>query len=225
MSPRHGLLKSLVLLMTLSIGLAGRCSGSSQAEVPQLEEIQASRAAPQVFATRNYALTFRVPPHAFYCPLPESWAGSDHGTVIFLESPGKCGGNGYTSSSRGFERDVARVEIYYELDLSEDDGSPVARPRCEAFAHWRFLTRRTAICKTTEDESIILTAEAKYMTYARARAVFRLVTSASRFTNDVATFRTLVAAASQCCVVWKHEDGRTERYGTGHPCPSGANWF
>jgi len=211
--------------MTLGSGLVGHCDEASPAEAAQRGDIQASRVAPKVFVTANYALAFRVPPHSFYCPLPDSWVGSDHGTVIFLESPGYCGGSGYPSSSRSFEREVARIEIYYGFDQSEDDGSLTAQQRCDAIAHWRFLNRRTAICKTTEREKIILTAEAKYMTYAPAEAAFSLVTTASRLADDLVTFRALLASARPCRVKWKHENGRTERFGTGGPCPSGANWF
>lgn len=183
--------------------------------------------APSVYATPNYGLTFQVPPNSFYCPLPEDWVGSDHGTLIFLESPGGCGGSGYPSSVRAFERDVARIEIFYSYDMSEfvdEEYAPVPVP-CDAVARSRFLGHDTPICKTTEDGTIILRAEAKYEADAAAEAAFTLVTTDDRYANDFAIFQALLASAKPCSSEWKDDKGRTERFGTGDRCPSGASWF
>lgn len=219
--------KLLAALMALSASLVGRCDESTSSKEPRFKDIQASRPAPGVYATQNYGLTFHVPPHSFYCPLPAEWVGSDHGTLIFLEPPGSCAGYGFPSSARGFERDVARIEIFYGYDLSEFDGeeNALAPQPCDAVAHVRFLGRDTPICKTLADGKITLRAKAKYEADARAEATFTLVTTAGRFARDSTVFQALLASARPCSSEWKDNKGRTGRIGTGDRCPPGATWF
>ena len=58
----------------------------------------APRRAVGDFTSSNYAITFKAPDYTYYCPLPDGWEGSDHGTILFLASPSACYGAGYPSS-------------------------------------------------------------------------------------------------------------------------------
>jgi hypothetical protein len=182
--------------------------------------------APGVYATPNYGLTFQVPPNSFYCPLPEGWVGSDHGTLIFLESPGGCGGAGYPSSARGYQLDVARIGMYYGYDVSEpdDEENAPAEVPCDVVTRSRFLGHDTPICKTAEAGRIILRAESKYEADIAAEAAFTLVTTADRYTNDLAVFQALLASAKPCNAEWEDGNGRKAVIGTGDRCPD-ASWF
>ena len=80
--------------------------------------LAAALVAPPVYVSPNYNLSFRSPPGAYYCPLPKGWVGSDHGTILFLQRPARCGGAGYPSSSRGFEpAGLSRIDVYYGYRL------------------------------------------------------------------------------------------------------------
>jgi hypothetical protein len=81
-------------------------------------------AAPPVFVGGDYALTFQTPRKTTICALPSDWVGSNHGTVIFLRPPKRCGGVGYPSSSRGFSDDVPRIEVFYAYWLGDPGTGP-----------------------------------------------------------------------------------------------------
>jgi hypothetical protein len=216
----------LVVLLALGISAAGHGDESKANKDSESAGLRASLPTPSVYVTPNYNLTFHVPPKSFYCPLPRDWLGTDHGTVIFLESPGGCSGNGYASSDRGFERDVARIGIYYGWDFSEDsDESAAASKPCEAVGHSHFLGRDTPICKTNKDGKIILGVKGKYDADSPAEAEFVLITTADRFARDFAIFRALLISARPCSLQWTYGKSQTGRSGTGARCPSGAGWF
>src|SRR5687767_6170802 len=101
--------------------------------------------APRQYMTGMYGLTFAVPDGATYCPLPEDWIGSDHGTTIFLERPGACGGSGYPSSSRDFASDPARISLFYAYWMGEDEPPP---PPCKGVGSISFLGEARPICET-----------------------------------------------------------------------------
>src|SRR5271156_6676533 len=90
--------------------------------------VSAPTPAPSLYVTENYALTFRTPPHTTICALPDSWVGSDHGTVIFLAPPRSCGRPGFPSSSRGFRGNVPRIEVYYAYRVEETPAPSCRHP-------------------------------------------------------------------------------------------------
>lgn len=186
----------------------------------------APRIAPAQFATSQYGLTFRTPTSATYCPLPEDWIGSDHGTTVFLEKPRRCGGAGYPSTSRGFEpAGLARLELFYSYWTSDDD-LPV--PACRRVASVLFLGARRDVCEVRHGALIRRTVTARYRADDRAAAtaqvVFTLTTRADRLAGDWAVFRQAAATFRTCSSIWRGSKG-TFTTGVGARCPKASRWF
>ena len=212
--------------MVLSVSVMARAGDLDADNAPgphDMDGTAPSQRAPRVYATQNYGLTFRVPPHAFYCPLPKDWSGSDHGTVIFLEPPGSCSGGGLASSSRRFERDVSRIEIYYGHDLSDD--APSEPRACDRVAQVRFLGSDTPVCRSMDNGAITLRARGKYRSDAPAEADFALVTTAARLAHDFTVFRELLASAKACRTKGMKQQGRSDRGAPDVACPTEGRWF
>jgi hypothetical protein len=180
------------------------------------------RTAPAVYATRNYALTFRPPPGTTYCPLPRDWVGSDHGTVLFLEPPRDCGGNGSPSADLGFSpAEAARIELYYGY-WSGDDSPP--QPRCRDVGRIVILGRSRPLCRTEEAGMISFSAAAPYVASSSAETIVTLRSSAGRVGRDLAVFRRFAAGLRTCTAAWRGARGQVERFGSGPLCPR-TGWF
>lgn len=181
------------------------------------------------FTSSNYAVTFRAPEHAYYCPLPENWEGSDHGTVVFFTKPKACYGAGYPSSDRGFEPgDVPRIEIYYgyDLDQSEGDQRP---PRCHSAGTALLFGKSAPLCEETNDGLAIITARGHYTADQPAMLSVTLVVSPADVPRFFPTFKTVLSSARPCRAKWEASDdhGRIVNSGyTGHvpACPAGK-WY
>lgn len=183
------------------------------------------RLAPVQFATDQYGLTFRVPHGATYCPLPKDWVGSDHGTVIFLEKPKKCGGAGYPSSGRGFDpADTSRLELFYAYWMGEDE--PPEAP-CHRVGHVMFLRQDRPICETHDGAIITRTVSARYFTDIEAKAYFTVVTKAERLSVDTMAFRVAAKTFRPCSAIWHDSNHKAKDFKTGRGslCPHAARWF
>ncbi|MEN2791607.1 hypothetical protein ABC974_18370 [Sphingomonas oligophenolica] len=176
------------------------------------------------FASVNYAITFIAPVRTTYCPIPADWSGSDHGTVIFLEPPRFCRGVGYPSSSRGFEPDAPRIEVYYGLDLSQDDASPSTPPACNRAGAIMLLGRARALCRSPHRHRVVLWSRATYSTYGPAELILTLVTTRRRLSADLGRFRRFAASVRTCRQVDRRLKGSASTWGTGPRCPKG-NWY
>ncbi len=175
-----------------------------------------ARVAPPVYATHNYALTFRVPPGATYCPLPANWVGSDHGTVVFLRPPRHCDGSGFPSSSRGFEpADTPRIEVYYGYSI-EDEPSV---PPCDVAGRIRLIGSVRPMCRKRDGDLMVLQVDATYQADAPAEVSIRLVTTPARLERDTVVLRRLARSLSPCRV-----SDATPPLGSGADCPE-AGWF
>jgi hypothetical protein len=180
------------------------------------------RPAPAVYATANYALTFRTPRGTTYCPLPRGWVGSDHGTILFLESPRDCGGAGYPSIGRGFTPAyAARIEVYYGYSAADD---PPSWPPCSKAGSLVLLGGGQQLCRTDEGGMVSLTATAPYSASSAAEAVLTLRSRPARLAGDLAVLRRFAAALRTCTAAWPGRHGRRETFGSGPPCAR-SGWF
>jgi hypothetical protein len=185
-----------------------------------------AKAAPHLFATADYGLTFSVPAGASYGPLPRDWVGSDHGTIVFLEAPRHCGGAGYPSSGREFGPGrAARIEVFYAYDAL-DDGGPKPE-RCTRAGTVRFLGRTRSICRSREKGLIVETVQGRYQADQPAFAILTLVTRPRRLSRDHALLRRLAASTRPCSAEWFKDKDRKDRFvvGTGARCPATARYF
>ncbi|MBO9575503.1 MAG: hypothetical protein J7494_07200 [Sphingobium sp.] len=180
--------------------------------------------APAAFVTEQYGLTFPVPSGSLYCPLPSDWTGSDHGTIIFMESPGKCHGAGFPSSGRGFDRDVARIEIFYSYWL-EEEGDPDPPENCIRVGTVHFLGGDRAICEQIRAGRMTLSVTAGYRIDTTAQTVFTLVTTSKRIATDLPVFRKVLASTEICSSQWRDGKGGVFATGAGPRCPKEARWF
>jgi hypothetical protein len=179
------------------------------AVVGQSDPARSPRPAPKVYATSNYGLTFRSPPNLTYCPLPDGWVGSDHGTTLFMRPPRSCGDAGYPSSARQFApSDTPRIEVYYEYAVQ--GWRPDAT--CGNAGWVRLLGKQRPLCLGREGRMLSLEAWAPYDPGAPAQVSVRLVTTRARLGRDVKTLRTLATSLHAC------------NTSAAAPCPN-APWF
>lgn len=183
--------------------------------------------APRIYRSSDKNLTFPSPAGSFYCPLPDDWIGSDHGTVVFLTPPDRCGGGGgYASSGRG-ALNASNIQIYYGYDVLAEDEKPPPDP-CEEIGKVRFFGMNRPLCITRTPAHVEVRAEAPYMAEGadydlKAEAAFTLVTSPDRLQTDLETFKGLLMSTGTCNRT-DVEDGPT--YQNARPaCPSDAVWF
>ncbi len=172
--------------------------------------------APPVYATGNYALTFRTPPNLTYCPLSDDWVGSDHGTTLFLVPPLRCGGTGYPSSARSFTPlNTPRIEVYYGY-LIED--APPDRP-CRMTSRLWFMGKASPLCKGRVGRMITLETWGSYEADEPAEVSLRLVTTQGRLASDTKILIRLATSLHAC-----HVADASPPSGAGAPCPK-ASWF
>jgi hypothetical protein len=180
--------------------------------------------APPVYVTPNYGLTFETPPGVTYCPLPENWTGSDHGTVLFLVPPERCdGARGYSEDGRDLSPDVPRIEIFY--GYWDRDLPP---PSCWAsLGKARLMGKSRTLCLDEDVEGVKfpfrIWVRAEYEIDSQADVVITLVTSWDRQEADTKLLRQLAASVRPCSLTYRYQGKRQVR-GTGAPCPSGK-WF
>ena len=173
------------------------------------------------FVSPSYALTFVAPPDLTYCPLPDNWVGSDHGTILFLLPPRTCDGVGYASMARGFEPPtVPRIEVEYER---WDDA--FRWPPCQRVGHIRFLGRPHPLCRSRWRGMVVREVRGLYVADDQTEAIFTLVTFPSRLSRDLTVLRALAASARPCAIPWKDAHGRTHVEGSGRPCKEKADTY
>lgn len=202
-------------LAGLALTACGQVSASPGAAADRVFPIS----APPIYRSADKNLTFPTPTGAYYCPKPEEWIGSDHGTVVFLTAPKACGGGGYASSERG-ALDAPNIQVYYGYVLDEEV-RPAPAP-CEEIGRVVLLGSDRPLCLTLRGAIVEVRAEAPYMADIKAEAVFNLVTDAARLETDLATFRDLLRRTSTC--------NRTDVDETDHTidrpaCAAEAVWY
>lgn len=176
------------------------------------------------FATGNYGLTFESPDQATYCPLPNDWSGSDHGTVIFLEPPRACYGAGYPSSARGFQpADVPRIEIFYGYYLEEGQAKP---PLCKSMGTVTLFGKRADLCGDKWHRLVTVNVSGRYMADEPAELSATLVAKPDDLGRYMPQFKALIASIRTCSEQWTSEGAGkkgTLVIGQGPPCPS-SKW-
>jgi hypothetical protein len=198
-------------------------AGASLAILAALQNSPAiqPRPAPPVFVSSIYGLTFQTPPGSFYCPLPDDWRGSDHGTTVFLQSPEECGGAGYASSSRNYLRDVPLVSIYYGYAFGDGERSEAS---CKKAGRARLFGEPRPLCRKDKDGKVIISVTAGYMADSPAEAIVTLETTPNRLDQDIRRLVTLAASVRACSIVY-YERGKKITMGSGIACPKDGGYF
>lgn len=179
--------------------------------------------SPPVFVSSNYALTFRPPPGAYYCPLPADWVGSDHGTTLLLAQPKTCGEVGYPSSGRAFTPEsTPRIEVYY--GYWDADDAPAPGP-CRQVGTAALLGGEQPLCRTNAEGFVVVKVTARYEADIPAELDLTLVTTPARLARDLAAFRAMAGTARACAAGWKDDKGHPFTLGHGAPCPADGRWF
>lgn len=175
-----------------------------------------------VYSSVNYAITFPAPSDATYCPLPDTWVGSDHGTSVFLHPPRVCQGVGFPSSSRGFKPNVRRIDVYYGYVI--DDGETYTPEKCRSVGKITLLGKAHALCRSTDPHGVVLWSGATYFAGLNTQLVVTLVSTPNHLRHDLARFRTFAASVRTCSQVDRDVGGHSLRWGTGPRCPK-SEWF
>jgi hypothetical protein len=118
---------------------------------------------------------------------------------------------------------VARIEIYYGYDFSDD--APSSPSPCDMVAQVRFLGRDAQVCRSIENGAITLRAKAKYHADEPAEADFAMVTTAARLTRDFAVFRQLLASVKTCSAKGTEQQGQSAHGAPQAICPTEGGWF
>jgi hypothetical protein len=178
---------------------------------------------PAIFVSPNYALTFRAPSNVMICPLAKDWVGSDHGTVLFLASPGDCGGVGFPSSSRNFSANAPRIEVYYQYWLDDPPSPP---PSCRRpVGALELIGKARPLCRQKRGGMIAISASAGYTSDGPTWVQVSLLTTPSRLRTDMAMLKQVAASVEPCRQKWSTNDGRSGVFGTGKPCPADGRFF
>ncbi len=177
------------------------------------------------YATGIYGLTFRPPERAMYCPLPNDWVGSDHGTVVFLEPPRVCYGTGFPSSGRGFDpADTSRIEIYYGYFLGEDEEKPAP---CKPAGTATLFGKKTNLCRDMWRGLVTISVSGRYIADEPAELSATLVAKPDDLSRYMPQFTALVASIRTCSEKWTGggpDKKKTFIIGQGPRCPP-SQWF
>lgn len=179
--------------------------------------------APPIFVAGDYALTFRAPPNTTTCALPVDWAGSNHGTVIFLRPPKECGGVGYSSGSRSFSENVPRIEVFYAYWIGDAGTGP--EPCRKVVGRIKFVARARQLCQTRQGRDPRISVSARYTADAPAWVELTLITTHKRLGLDLKTFRQLAGSVTPCKVLFSGSDGKSSSFGVGSACPAEGKFF
>jgi hypothetical protein len=165
--------------------------------------------APPIFATEIKGLTFHSPPGAIYCPLPDDWEGSDHGTILFLSPPTSCYGAGYPSSARGFEPgETPRIEVYYDYWMG--DGVET-RPPCHKVGVARLFSKSVPLCRDVDHGMVVVSVWSRYMADIEAEVSLTLITTPQREAADIRTFVATADTVRTCSAEWSDSDDKTKK--------------
>ncbi|MBI1685799.1 hypothetical protein [Caulobacter hibisci] len=198
------------------LAAAALLTGASPAPAPQ-----PAQPAPAVFVSGVHGLTFRSPPGAGYCPLPDDWVGSDHGTDLLLNG-GLCTSPGYPSVGRFVAtKGVAAIMVYYGYDPTAGDDEPRRPPPCHKVAVARLMGADHPVCRERYEGRLYYSVEAKYRADTASEVSLQLVTTPQRLASDLEILRALAATVQACKSDWMVE----EHVGTGEACPKDGVYF
>ena len=106
--------ESMKTALLLIAALAGNFKDQARTYPP--------KPAPRSYVSHKFGLIVKVPPGLSFCALPKEWAGSEEGTVLFLERPAGCLATDADSSTKrptsGF---VPSITISYRENTGRYD--------------------------------------------------------------------------------------------------------
>ena len=173
------------------------------------------------FTSFNYVLTFVAPPGLYYCRLPSDWVGSDHGTILFFEPPRACTGAGYPSSSRGFEPDVPRIELYYGYHMVDGPIDPCTHRKAGTV---RFMGGNRTVCAWRGGGFEIRSIGSLYNANGEktdGEVFLTLITTPARLNRDYATFVQIAGDLRSCRATDRDAKGKIFSWGEGPACREG----
>src|SRR5215471_1260715 len=195
--------------------------------------LKTSEIAPRLYVTSNYGLRAQIPPNLRYCPLPEGWVGSDHGTVLFLEPPSECiPSAAYPSIIRPTPEFVPAIYIEYEHSVEIDRGngksslpgntSEVMQQYCEKSdrqipSGLRLLRRQAVGCRHEEAGLVDIKLGALYWSNQEELFV-TLHTTRQRLSQDLLIFAKVASGISECKPDWDKSKRAVP------PCPHAPWW-
>jgi hypothetical protein len=187
--------------------------------------------APPVFATPERGLTFATPAGSTYCPLPDDFVGSDHGTLIFLAPPERCSNDaGYPSVARGFlPAATPRIEVFYAYRLDDSEVGPAKK--CRSAGTIQLFGAAQPLCLDHGGRTPSYSVQGIYQADSGMMLILTLVTSRARAAQDLKALEALAASARACSSIWHSEDVNGKRdgpdghLGTGPLCPEDSQYF
>jgi hypothetical protein len=208
---REGLMKrSWFSLIVVTALLVGDVQGQTALEPPQ--------PAPKLYVTNNYGLVAKIPNGLTYCPLPEGWVGSDHGTVLFLKPPSGCfPSHSYPSSSRPTREFAPAIDLYYghnvsEIDRGKGESSPprtsteLAKKSChQPYLRippgLKLLGKPAVGCRHDDGDRVEIALAALYWSGDEGLIV-TLSTTRKRLSRDLPMLAKVASAISVCKPDW-----------------------
>lgn len=149
------------------------------------------------YASESYQLAFPTPRNVWTCPFPDDWAGTDHGTILFLARPKSCSGVGYLAVQRGFEpATTPRIEIYYDRTLFPDVKLTI-HP-CQRVGTMRLFGRSRPLCVERSKWGMRIVHVTSLYEKKEYETTATLITSPARYRRDLAVFRRFVATIGTC---------------------------
>jgi hypothetical protein len=170
-------------------------------------QTEAPQPAPGLYVTSNYGLMAKIPKGLTYCPLPEGWEGSDHGTVLFLEPPAGCiPSSAYASSSRPTTNFAPAISLFYEHNSAEVNRTEYVRESCDKprlkIPPGLMLLGKPALgCRHDDGDRVEIALAALY--WSRGEGVIvTLLTTRKRLSRDLPFLAKVASAISECKPDW-----------------------
>lgn len=191
-----------------------------------------AKPAPRLYVTHRFGLVMRVPSGLSFCPLRDSWSGSEEGTVLFLKPPLTCLAPGHSSATRPIDGFVPSITLRYHVNRSREDAydGTIPKPRTsEEFAEqfcagpfespdFKLFGQQAFTCRSDLPGNRIQIVLMAVYDSARSRLVLTLLTTPDRLTDDTQTLATLASSVAHC-----HASSGKDKHEAA-ACPKG-NWW
>ena len=191
---------------------------------------------PRLYVTHNHGVAIRIPPGLSYCPLPDGWVGSDHGTLLYIVPPAAC-----PPVAEAEHASSAFIGVYYGFNVAEyaradgTQGPPrsaaellhLTCPAPRSLPGVILLGRPALLCHSAKGPVVTIASGALFYLeppapgrYVQGRALnITLATTRPRLHRDFRLFARLLAQVSICTPEWaRRTSGRAA-------CPTRATWW
>ena len=195
--------------------------------------------APRSYVSHKFGLMMKLPSGLSFCALPKAWAGSEEGTVLFLERPAGCiPADADSSTKRPISGFVPSITVSYRQNIGrydEFDGeippSPtseeLARQFCPDFSVSRdmtLLSQPALTCRLALNGNKVRIVLMSVYDSAKSTLLVSLVTTKDRLKSDRKVLGKVASAITACKVLPDDKELNDKEKSKEPACPKAAVW-